>query len=200
MSLRHSYTLLAPFYDLIVNRPTAGMRQQSLARLGDVTGKTVLVSGIGTGLDIPNLPHGPEYFGIDLTPAMLHHAKLRSRQRTDILLHCGNVMRLPYADQQFDIVLMHLILAVVPDPEMALREASRVVRDGGRILILDKFLRQGQRALFRRMLNSVIRHIATRTNVELEPLLAQFPELQLIEETRLAPGGWFHQIELHKTG
>lgn len=200
MSLRHSYTLLAPVYDLIVNRPTAGMRQQSLARLGDVAGKTVLVSGIGTGLDIPNLPSGPDYFGIDLTPAMLRHAKMRSRQRRDILLHCGNVMRLPYADQQFDIVLMHLILAVVPEPAMALREASRVVRSGGRILILDKFLREGQRAPLRRMLNSVIRHIATRTNVELEPLLAECPELELIEQTRIAPGGWFHQIELQKTG
>ncbi|TDY04317.1 class I SAM-dependent methyltransferase [Thiohalophilus thiocyanatoxydans] len=198
MSLKHSYTLLAPFYDLIVNGPTAGMRRNSLARLGDVRDQTILLSGIGTGLDIPDLPAGPSYVGIDLTTAMLRRAQHRVGQRDDIRLHCGDVMRLPYGEQQFDIVLMHLILAVVPHPEQALREATRVVRTGGRILILDKFLRHGQRAPLRRALNGVIRHIATRTDVVLEPLLAQCPELQLVEETRLAPGGWFHQIELKK--
>lgn len=200
MSLKHSYTLLAPVYDLIVNGPTAGMRRNSLSRLGDVSQQTILVSGIGTGLDIPHLPKGPRYIGIDLTPAMMRRARQRAGQRDDILLHCGDVMRLPYADRQFDTVLMHLILAVVPDPQQALREAARVVREGGRILILDKFLRQHQRAPVRRMLNVIVRHVATRTDVVLEPLLAQCPELQLVEETRLAPGGWFHQIELRKTG
>lgn len=200
MSLKHSYTLLAPFYDLIVNGPTAGMRCNSLARLGDVRDQTILLSGIGTGLDIPALPAGPAYIGVDLAAAMLRRAHTRARQRNDILLHQGDVMRMPYRDQQFDIVLMHLILAVVPHPEQALREAARVVRHGGRVLILDKFLRHGQRAPLRRALNGVIRHIATRTDVVLDPLLAQCPELQLIEETRLAPGGWFHQIELKKTG
>ncbi|MFP4610550.1 MAG: class I SAM-dependent methyltransferase [Thiohalophilus sp.] len=199
MSLRHSYTLLAPLYDLIVNGPTADMRRNSLMRLGGTTNQTILVSGVGTGLDIPELPAGPDYIGVDLTPAMLRRAQQRAGQRDDIRLHCGDVMRLPYADEQFDIILMHLILAVVPEPERALHEAARVMRPGGRILILDKFLRHGERAPLRRALNSVIRHIATRTDVVLEPLLAQCPQLQLIEEIRLAPGGWFHQIELKKT-
>ncbi|MDZ7662012.1 class I SAM-dependent methyltransferase [Thiohalophilus sp.] len=199
MSLKHSYTLLAPIYDLIVNGPTAGMRRNSLARLSEARDQTILLSGIGTGLDIPDLPAGPSYVGIDLTTAMLRRAQRRAGQRDNIRLHCGDVMRLPYADEQFDIILMHLILAVVPEPELALHEAARVVRPGGRILILDKFLRHGERAPVRRVLNTVIRHIATRTDVVLEPLLAQCPQLQLIEETRLAPGGWFHQIELRKT-
>jgi len=200
MSLKHSYTLLAPLYDLIVNGPTAAMRHNSLKRLDAIQNQTVLVSGIGTGLDIPALPAGPTYIGVDLTRAMLKRARDRAARRNDILLHCGDVMRLPYSNQQFDVVLMHLILAVVPEPEQALREAARVVRHGGRILILDKFLRQGQRAPLRRAANLIMRHIATRTDVVLEPLLAQCPELQMVEETRLAPGGWFHQIELRKTG
>ncbi len=199
MSLKHSYTLLAPLYDLIVNGPTAGMRHNSLRRLAEATDQNILVSGIGTGLDIPALPAGPVYTGVDLTPAMLRRAQRRVGQRNDIRLHCGDVMRLPYANEQFDIILMHLILAVVPEPERALHEAARVVRPGGRILILDKFLRHGERAPLRRVLNSVIRHIATRTDVVLEPLLAECPQLQLVEEIRLAPGGWFHQIELRKT-
>jgi len=200
MSLKHSYTLLAPVYDLLVSGPTSTMRRNSLTRLEAAPGQRILISGIGTGLDIPHLPVGPVYTGIDLTPAMLRRARAHNVTRNDIRLHCGDVMRLPYADQQFDIVLMHLILAVVPEPRLALGEAARVVRPGGRILILDKFLREGQRAPLRRLLNNVIRHIATRTDVVLEPLLADYPQLQLVEETRLAPGGWFHQLELIKTG
>ena len=92
MSLKHSYTLLAPLYDLIVNGPTAAMRHNSLNRLDAIQNQTVLVSGIGTGLDIPALPAGPTYIGVDLTRAMLKRARDRAARRNDILLHCGDVM------------------------------------------------------------------------------------------------------------
>lgn len=199
MSLKYSYTVLAPIYDAIVGKASSIMRRNSITRLGDIQNQIILVTGIGTGLDIPLLPGGACYVGMDLTAAMLQRARLRSQGRNDILLHRGDVMHLPYADQQFDIVLMHLILAVVPEPERALREASRVVKPGGRILMLDKFLRRGQRAPLRRALNQMLRHIATRTDVVLEALLEQCPELRLIQDTPLPAGNWFHEIELRKT-
>ncbi len=200
MSLKYSYTVLAPIYDAVVATASSSMRRNSIARLGEVRNQTILINGIGTGLDIPLLPTGANYVGMDLTGAMLQRARSRGRERHDILLHRGDAMRMPYADQQFDIVLMHLILAVVPEPDRALREASRVVKPGGRILVLDKFLRRGQRAPLRRALNQVLRHIATRTDVVLETLLEQCPELQLVQDAPLPPGNWFHEIELRKTG
>lgn len=199
MSLKHSYTVLAPIYDAIVGQASAPMRRNSIARLGDVQDQTILLAGIGTGLDIPLLPAGADYVGMDLTAAMLQRARLRGQQRNDILLHRGDVMGLPYADQQFDIVLMHLILAVVPRPERALQEAMRVVKPGGRILILDKFLRHGQWAPLRRTMSLILKHVATRTDVVLESLLEQCPGLQLIQVTPLRPGNWFHEIELRKS-
>ena len=73
-----------------------------------------------------------------------------------------------------------------------------MLRPGGRILILDKFLRPGQLAPLRRLLNLVIRHIATRTDVVFEHLLPLTPSLRVLADEPAAPGGWFRHIELHK--
>lgn len=194
--LKYSYSLLAPIYDAIVSRATLPMRKQSLENLGNVENKSILLAGIGTGLDIPLLPQGAHYSGIDLTPAMLNKARAYN---SNIDLKLGNVMQLPYADQQFDTVIMHLILAIVPQPELALKEAARVTRSGGRILILDKFIKPGQLALGRRILNVFMRHIATRTDVVFEEIHRQCPEVSLIRDEPATLTDWFRCIELKKT-
>ncbi len=203
MSLRHSYTLLAPIYDLVVRRATQVLRKRSLHRLGDVMGQTILVAGIGSGLDIPWLPVGARYVGVDITPAMLRKAR---HQRGDVVvaLHAGDVMALPYPSDAFDTVIMHLILAVVPHPEKALMEAIRVVKPGGHILILDKFLRQGQRAPLRRWLSPIMGRIATRTDVVFEDVLATClrsgqRSLEVVSDDPVLAQGWFRNILLRKT-
>lgn len=198
MSLRHSYTLLAPIYDAMVNQGTAAMRQTSLAQLPDVNGQSILLAGVGTGLDFAYLPPGATYVGIDLTPAMLTRAQHRCPDHLQINLQLGDVTRLPFADAQFDHVVMHLILAVVPEPIKALQEAARVLKAGGTILVLDKFLRRGQLALARRILNLVIRHVATRTDVVFEDVLQHSPELQVRSDTAVMASGWFRSIVLEK--
>lgn len=194
--LKFSYTLLSPVYDIIVARATLPMRRQSLAQLDNVKDKSILLAGVGSGLDIPLLPEGANYTGIDLTPAMLNKAQRYNRA---ITLEQGNVLQLPYTNQQFDIVIMHLILAVVPDPLKALQEASRVTKSGGHILILDKFIKPGQLAITRRLLNPFIRHIATRTDVVFELLLEQCPELTKIKDDAAGFSDWFRCINLEKT-
>lgn len=197
--LQFSYTLLAPIYDLIVASPTQQCRKQNLQALTDYTGRPVLINGIGTGLDIPHLPRGPIYTGNDLTPAMLQRAqKIAAKHSLHIDLHQADVMKLPYTDASFDAVVLHLILAVVPQPLKALQESSRVLKPGGRIFIFDKFLKQNESAFFRRAINPFIRHIATRTDVVFEPLLTECSDLELISNQPAMFGGWFRLIELQK--
>ena len=198
MSLKHSYTFLAPIYDGIVAKTTAPMRQASLAQLKDVKDKEILLCGVGTGLDLIYLPHDARYTGIDLTPAMLKRAQTRIPPSLQIKLDVGDVMQLPYPDTQFDMVIMHLILAVVPSPQQALMEACRVLKPSGHIHILDKFLRPGQRAPMRRLLNFFIRHIATRTDVVFEELLSHTPQLNVLHDQNCFPGGWFRTIVVQK--
>ncbi len=198
MGLKQSYTLLAPLYDLLIAGASEAVRAQNLKPLHAEQGREILLMGIGSGLDIPHLPAGHHYTGIDLTPAMLNRARERADGRTDIVLHEGDVMDMPYADNSFDIVVMHLILAVVPQPQLALCEASRVLRPGGRILILDKFLRPGTLAPLRRTLNLITRHIATRTDVVFEEVLSSCPQLTLHHDQPALLGGWFRRVELKK--
>jgi len=195
--LRRSYNLIAPFYDLVIERPLLKARARSLHSLPAEMPGRVLVSGVGTGLDLPLLPAVHRYTALDFSTAMLSHARPRGANlHIDWVL--GDSMALPFADAQFDHVVLHLILAVVPHPEKCLGEAARVLKAGGTILVFDKFLRPQQHAWLRRALNPLTRRLATRMDVVFEDVLSQVPQLQVISDMPLLAGGWFRGIVLRK--
>jgi len=198
--LRRAYTLWAPFYDAVVDTPFRESRKRSLAGLGDVHGQRILLDGIGTGLDLSWLPRGAIFTGLDLTPAMLGRARKRAKTlNLRMSFGVGDAMALPFRDAAFDHVVMHLILAVVPDPRAALAEATRVLTVGGRIHLLDKFLRPGQRAPLRRLLSPIVGRLATRTDVVFEDVLAACPGLEVIGDESDVGVGWFRRIVLRRT-
>lgn len=203
MALKHSYTLLAPVYDSLVAGPLDHYRKKSLARIKNADDKKILINGIGSGLDIPHLSENACYIGTDITPAMLERAKKRAalhneKSSLDINFQIADSQSLPFDDQSFDIIIMHLILAVVPNPVLALQEASRVLKPGGKIYIFDKFIRPGQLAIARRLLSIFIRHIATRTDVVFEDVLESCPQLFITNDEPALAKGWFRLIELKK--
>ena len=197
MSLQTSYRFIAPFYDAILSRATAGSRQRSLLRLPWHGASQVLLSGVGTGLDFPFLPPGHIYTALDLTTAMLDRSRSKARN-----LHMewvqGDSMALPFEDGRFDYVVLHLIVAVVPYPERCLAEAARVLKPGGRIFIFDKFLHPGERAWLRRVFSIVVAKIATRLDVVFEEVLTNTPNLSVVSDEPVMAGGWFRLIELQK--
>ena len=195
--LRISYSLIAPFYDLAIAVPLRKARSRSLSSLPADAAAEVLLSGIGTGLDLPLLPKLHRYTALDFNAAMLSRAKPRGADlQVDWVL--GDSMALPFADAQFDHVVLHLILAVVPQPSLCLSEAARVLKPGGTIIILDKFLRPQQHAWLRRALNPLTRRLATRMDVVFEEVLREVPQLQLVSDMPLLAGGWFRGIVLHR--
>ncbi|MCA1937581.1 MAG: class I SAM-dependent methyltransferase [Dechloromonas sp.] len=194
MGLQHSYRLIAPFYDLAIERTTRSPRQRSLAALPATPGR-ILLAGVGTGLDLPHLPTQHRYVGVDLTGAMLRRSLPRARH-LDFKAVQGDMHCLPFADASFDAVIAHLILAVVPQPALCLAEISRVLKPGGEALILDKFLRRQQKAPLRRLLNPLARRIATRLDVVFEDLLDGESGLALREDSPALAGGWFRRIRL----
>ena len=197
MSLRYSYTLIAPFYDAAIRRATSRIRALSLKHLPDEGGLRILVNGIGTGLDLPYLPPAHDYIGLDLTTAMLRRARSRSGN-LQIHLVQGNSLDLPFADNCFDYVVLHLILAVVSDPMQCLKETARVLKTGGQILLLDKFLRRNERAWFRRVLNPLAERIATRLDVVFEDALESVSGLKVDSDVPVLANGWFRNIRLVK--
>ncbi len=200
MALKHSYTLLAPIYDSLVSGPLDFYREKSIAHIKETKGKKILVNGIGSGLDIPYLPTDAHYTGSDITPAMLQRAKKRATQHPSLNIdfQTADSQALPFEDEYFDIVIMHLILAVVPNSELALQEASRVLKPDGKIYIFDKFIKPGQLAIARRLLSIFLRHIATRTDVVFEDVVKTCPQLEVIKDEPALAKGWFRLIELKK--
>lgn len=204
MSLKRSYSLIAPLYDPLIRPALAAARARSLEQLprdgahpeGTSSGALrILVNGIGTGLDIPHLPAGHRYTGLDLTRAMLKRAAACPGGAAVDLVQ-GDSLALPFRDASFDWAVLHLILAVVPEPERCLKETARVVRPGGAVLVLDKFLRRGQRAWLRRSLSPLAALIATRLDVVFEEVLEAVPQLRLESDQPVLLGGWFRSIRL----
>jgi SAM-dependent methyltransferase len=198
ISLRRSYTLIAPLYDAVLASAGTGLRAASLDQLPREGSLRILISGIGTGLDLPYLPACHQYLGLDLTPAMLDRAKSRTGNLRLNLVQ-GNSMSLPFADESFDYVVLHLILAIVQDARGCLRESARVLKPGGKILVLDKFLKRGEPAGLRRALNKVSQHVVTRLDVIFEDVLDGIPGLRLEEDVPVLAGGWFRRIRLTRT-
>lgn len=195
--LRLSYSLAAPIYDALIERAMREFRRQSLHALPTDTGKRVLISGAGTGLDLPLLPALHRYTALDFNPAMLAHARPRGKNM-DVEFVLGDCMALPFADAQFDHVVLHLIVAVVPEPKRCLSEAARVLKPGGTIILFDKFLHPNQRAPIRRLFNVFTRRFATRMDVVFEEVLSVAPELEVISDAPMLANGWFRGIVMRK--
>ena len=91
----------------------------------------VLELGCGTGLILARVAEvAKEAVGIDLSEGMAQRAKDRGLD-----VHIGSVCDLPFEDDQFDLAYSFKVLAHVPDIDSAVREAARVIRPGGHLLL-----------------------------------------------------------------
>jgi ubiquinone/menaquinone biosynthesis C-methylase UbiE len=169
---RLGYTLWAPVYDLLA-RPLAAVRRRAIDRLAPVAGERVLLVGAGTGLDLDLLPPGVVVTAIDLTPAMLARLRRRAdRLRLSVDARVMDAQAMAFADASYDAAVLNLILAVVPDPARCAREVARVLRPGGRAVVLDKFVPDaGPVSLRRRLLNPAASFFGTEITRRLGPIL-----------------------------
>jgi phosphatidylethanolamine/phosphatidyl-N-methylethanolamine N-methyltransferase len=195
---RLRYTVWAPAYDAIVR--SAGFdpaRRLSIERLRLASGDRVLIVGAGTGLDLDFLPSNLHVTAIDVTPAMLKHLERRADGTgRAVTARVMDARQLAFPDASFDAVVMHLILAVMPQPECGLREAVRVLKPGGRIAVFDKFLSDEERpSLKRRLLNVIAKPLFSDLNRRLGPLIA--PTSLVVERDEpVAFGGTYRVVTL----
>jgi ubiquinone/menaquinone biosynthesis C-methylase UbiE len=98
----------------------------------------VLEVAIGTGRNLPFYPEGIRLTGVDFSPAMLELARRQADQLgRKVDLRLGDAQALDLPDASFDTVVCTLSLCAIPDERRAIAEMKRVLRPGGRLLLLD---------------------------------------------------------------
>jgi ubiquinone/menaquinone biosynthesis C-methylase UbiE len=98
----------------------------------------VLEIALGTGLNLPHYPTDVRLTGIEFSPAMLDIARRRAAELgRDLELHLGDAERLEFADGSFDTVICTYGLCTIPDDRLAVREARRVLRPGGTLVLAE---------------------------------------------------------------
>jgi len=151
---RIRYTLYQPFYDLAGNYFNK-YRQLSIEGLNLRPAEKILIVGAGTGLDLPYLNNQKNITAIDLTSSMVADLMGKAEELhlpVEALVMDGHELEFP--DGTFDVVILHLIVAVIPDPDRCLSEVRRVLKSNGRFTIMDKFIPpNGKVSIVRRILN-----------------------------------------------
>ena len=98
----------------------------------------VLEVAVGTGLNLDKYPHDVKLTGIDLSEEMLAIARGRTTELgRSVQLQQGDAHALPFADNAFDTVVCTFGLCAIPDLDAALNEMARVLRPGGKLILVD---------------------------------------------------------------
>lgn len=194
---RIRYSLLAPVYDRIA--PFGAQRRRSIELLALRPGEHVLLSGAGTGADLDHLPAGTRITAVDIAPAMV--ARIRSRAARlgrEVDARIGDAQALGLPDGSVDAVILHLIVAVAPDGARVVAEAARVLRPGGRAVILDKFVPDDAGpSLARRLLNVATNVIFSDVTRRLGPMV-EGTALRVVHREPTGLGGRFEIVLLEQ--
>ncbi len=169
--VRRMFAAIAPSYDLN-NRVHSlwqdqAWRRAAVAAAAPRPTDVVLDIACGTGdLAMAFARAGVQQVtGVDFTFDMLSIARKKlaaaGRDAPPLQYHAGDAMRLPFADASADIVSIAFGIRNVAEPTVALREFARVLRPGGRLVILE-FAMPANR-LLRRLYQTYFHHVLPRT-------------------------------------
>jgi demethylmenaquinone methyltransferase / 2-methoxy-6-polyprenyl-1,4-benzoquinol methylase len=144
--VRAMFDRIASFYDVMNSVMTAGLHHRWRARAADLArvgpGGRVLDVATGTGDLAVELTRrvgpGGEVVGTDFSEEMLARARQKAAAGgLDIAFEWGNALELPYATDRFDAATVGFGARNFSDLDRGLAEMTRVVRPGGRVVVLE---------------------------------------------------------------
>lgn len=161
----------------------------------------VLEIAAGTGRNLAFYPPGVRLTLTEFSPRMLEIAKQRRVELgREADLRVGDAQQLEFADDSFDTVVCTLGLCTIPDDAAAVAEVRRVLRPGGRFILLEhvrsprRGIARGQLLLDPLSVRFQADHIAREP---LERLIAQGFEIERLERSKL---GIVERVRARKPG
>jgi phosphatidylethanolamine/phosphatidyl-N-methylethanolamine N-methyltransferase len=179
-----AYARWAPVYDWSFGAFTRRPRHVAVAEMNRLAPARIVELGVGTGISLPLYDRKHRVTGVDLSRDMLDRA--RKRVAEDGLGHVEGLYEmdagaLTFADHSFDAAMAMFVITVVPDPEKVLDEIIRVVRPGGRVILVSHFsVESGPRAFVERHMSPLSSKLGWRPNFPIATVLGR-PELRLVE-------------------
>jgi phosphatidylethanolamine/phosphatidyl-N-methylethanolamine N-methyltransferase len=141
-SIVAAYARWAPIYDAFFGVVTWFGRKAAQRAVNNLPPGRLLEAGVGTGISLPGYRSTHRITGIDLSPDMLERAERRVERRRLNNVEALRVMdagNLTMPDGSFDSIVAMYVMTVVPDPDKVLDEFARVVRPGGKLVLVNHF-------------------------------------------------------------
>ncbi len=142
------YDIWSPFYDSVdnfplISRPQKVWRGRSVDMLELEGHELVLDVGTGSGYILPDIArrlNEGRVVGTDISEGMLRKAKERA-ERENVLDRVSTVKddieNSRFGSEHFDRIITNFTFTTIPDPEKAIKECHRVLKNGGSMVILD---------------------------------------------------------------
>lgn len=143
-SLEARYDRVARFYDALMAFVEWFVSRNRRTLLGQAGGE-ILEVGVGTGNSFKDYPNGRHIVAVDISREMLSRANARiANYDGSVSLRHEDVQRLSFDDEAFDTVFTSCVFCSVADPVRGLRELHRVLRKGGRLLMVEHVRSKGR--------------------------------------------------------